>query len=143
MKAVRPNCLLQNSPSTRRGAVVLFAIIALLLTSIIGGSLLKTALAQRRLALREQIRLQSIWLAESGVERATAKLSRDANYTGETWSVSASDIGGNKEAKVIIEVETMNEAANRRRVTVIADYPHNSPQRSRTRKVITIDLVRT
>ena len=92
MKTIRPNRLLQNSSSSRRGVVVLFALIALLLTSVIGGSLLKTALAQRRFALREQTRLQSIWLAESGIERAAARLSRDPNYTGETWSVSASDI---------------------------------------------------
>jgi len=143
MKAVRPDRLLQNSPSTRRGAVVLFAMIALLLTSVIGGSLLKTALAQRRFALREQTRLQSIWLAESGVQRAVARLFRDPDYTGETWNVSASDIGGNKGAEVIIEVETVDDVPNRRRVTVIADYPQNLPQRSRTRTVITVDLDRT
>ncbi len=143
MQAVRPNCLSQNSPSTRRGAVVLFAIIALLLTSIIGGSLLKTALAQRRFALRDQTRLQSIWLAESGVERAAAMLSRDSNYTGETWSLPASDIGGNKAAEVIINIETVDDVPNRRRVTVIADYPQNLPQRSRTRTVNTVDLNRT
>ena len=128
---------------SRRGAVVLFALMALLLTSVIGASLLKTALAQRRFALREQTRLQSIWLAESGVERAVAGLSRDPAYTGETWSVSATDIGGNKDAEVKIQVETMDDAPNRRRVTVLADYPQNLPQRNRTRKVITVDLNRT
>ena len=143
MKAVRPNRLLQNSPSNRRGAVVLFAIIALLLTSIIGGSLMKTALAQRRFALRKQTRLQSIWLAESGVERAAARLFRDPHYTGETWSISASDIGGNKDAEVIIQIETLDDVPNRRRVTAIADYPQNLPQRSRTRKVVIVDLDRT
>ena len=143
MKTVRPNCLLQNSPSTRRGAVILFAMIALLLTSIIGGSLLKTVLAQRRFALREQTRLQSIWLAESGVERAVARLSRDPHYTGETWRVSASDIGGNKDAIVMIHIETVEDVPNRRRVTVIADYPQNLPQRRRTRTVVTVDLDRT
>ncbi|MCH8828904.1 MAG: hypothetical protein IID45_04925 [Planctomycetes bacterium] len=125
---------------SRRGAALIFAMIALLLASVIGAALLKTALAQRRQARREQNRAQSEWLAESGLERAAALLARDASYKGETWNVAAKELGGNQAGRVIIEVAPVPTDSNRRRVTVIADFPAGTQKRSRSRKTFAINL---
>lgn len=114
--------------------------IALLLASVIGVALLKTALTQRRLARREQDRAQSEWLAESGVERAAALLAGNAGYKGETWSLAAKELGGDKAGRVVIEVAPVSSDPNRRRITVTADFPAGTQQRSRTSKVIEIDV---
>lgn len=121
----------------------MFVMVALLLVSVIGGSLLKSALAQHQMARQEQKRLQSEWLAESGLERAAANLLRNADYNGETWTISAADLKGNKEARVIITVKAVEEEQNRRQITVVADYPIDSPHRGRSRKTITVDLQKT
>jgi type II secretory pathway component PulK len=126
----------------RRGAALIAAMIAVLLASAVGIALVKTALAQRRTAIREQQRQQSIWLAESALDRAAAKLSHDPKYAGDTWTISAADLGGREEASVVIKITGETDGKNLRMVTVTADYPAESPQRSRTTKTITIDLNR-
>lgn len=140
---MRRHCENFNSHSTaanRRGAVLIFAMIAVLLASVIGAALLKTALTQRRQARRAQNHSQSDWLAESGVERAAGQLSRDADYKGETWNVAASELGGSQAGRVVIQVVAVPSNTNRRRINVTADFPVGTKQRSRSRKTIEINL---
>jgi Tfp pilus assembly protein PilV len=131
---------ISKSANNRRGVALIYAMIALLLASVIGAALLKTALAQRRQARHEQNRAQSAWLAESGVDRAAAMLVRDANYKGETWNVTAAELGGNLAGQVVIAVAPVSTDLNRRQVTVVADFPVGTRQRSRSRKTIEINL---
>ena len=124
----------------RQGAALIFAMIALLLASVIGAALLKTALTQRRQARREQNRAQSEWLAESGAERAAALLARNAGYKGETWNVAATELGGHLSGRVVITVTPVPSDSNKRRINVTADFPADTPQRSRTSQTIEVDL---
>lgn len=131
----------------RAGTVLLFAMVALLLVSVIGAGLVKTALMQRRQARREQNRAQSQWLAESGAARAAAMLAGNPGYKGETWNVSAKELGGRKPGRVVIAVAAVSGQPRRRRVTVVADFPWDGlpirpawPQRSRTTKSVDISL---
>lgn len=126
--------------NNRRGAALLFAMIALLLASVIGAALLKTALTQRRQARREQHRAQSAWLAESGIERAAALLAGNADYKGETWNVAATELGGNQAGRVVITVTPVSTDADQRRIRVTAEFPAATQQRSRTSKTIEVDL---
>lgn len=126
----------------RRGVALIAAMIAVLLASAVGMALLKTALAQRRTAIREQSRQQSLCLAESALDRAAAKLARDPKYAGETWEVSAADLGGRERGRVVIKVAGAKSAAKQRTVTVTAEFPADSPHRSRTTKTVTINLNR-
>jgi Tfp pilus assembly protein PilV len=131
---------ISKSASNRRGVALIYAMIALLLASVIGAALLKTALARRRQARHEQNRAQSAWFAESGVERAAALLARDANYKGETWGVTAAELGGKLDGQVVIEVAPVSSDPNRRQITVVADFPAGTKHRSRSRKTIEINL---
>ena len=83
--------------------------------------------------------LQAQWLAEAGVERAAARLSADANYRGETWTISAKELAGANDGAVRINVEKDAGRANRRRVSVEADYPDDPVHRCRWQKQIVLD----
>lgn len=113
---------------SRRGTVLVVAIVALMLVMSFMGMLLKTALAQRHV-IREQGRdIQADWLAQSAAERAAARLQRDPDYTGETWSLSADDSGLRFPAEMTIRVEPANNDAALRAVHVVALYPANLEQ---------------
>ena len=72
-----------------RGMTVVAVLVCLIILTLISGAVLKVSVAQRELARSQERRLQAEWLAESGAERALARLARDRDYTGETWSLGA------------------------------------------------------
>ena len=125
----------------RRGALALIAMIALLLVSVIGASLLQSAVAMRRQTEREQWRLQAAWLAESALDRAAAKLRASPEYSGETWTLTAEDLGGLDGAVVTIKVNAAADRLERRIVSVVAHYPPDADQRAQAEKESSIDLI--
>jgi type II secretory pathway component PulK len=137
-----------------RGMTVVAVLVCLIIVTLISGAVLKVSVAQRELARSQERRLQAEWLAESGVERATARLGGDRDYVGETWSLSAQDLARSEQeptvaspakaetpaARVTITVVRVPASANRRRVHIQADYPVDAQGRSRHTKEIMIDL---
>jgi type II secretory pathway pseudopilin PulG len=137
-----------------RGMTVVAVLVCLIIVTLISGAVLKVSVAQRELARSQERRLQAEWLAESGAERATARLAGDRDYVGETWSLSARDLGRSEQeptfssparaetpaARITITVERVPASANRRRVHIQADYPVDAQGRSRHTKEIMIDL---
>ncbi len=137
-----------------RGMTVVAVLVCLIIVTLISVVVLKMSVARRELARSQEHRLQAEWLAESGVERAMARLARDRDYRGETWSPSAHDLGRSErtptgtspakaepaEARITIAVEPVPAVTNRRRIHVQADYPLDAHGRSRQTKVIMIDL---
>ena len=124
----------------RRGAVLMAALVCLVLAMMAIGSLLSTSLARRTRARMEERRLQAAWLAESGLERAAAKLTAAPDYKGETWEPSAADLGGRDGGLVRIEVAPVDGRPRLRRARVVADYPRAADRRARQTKQATIDL---
>ncbi|MHC4179342.1 MAG: hypothetical protein ACYSWU_17655, partial [Planctomycetota bacterium] len=61
-------------------------------------------------------------------------------YAGETWTLSADQLGGSEVAVVTIGVETVPEQLNRRLVRVQADYPDHPQHRSRQTKQVWVQL---
>jgi hypothetical protein len=137
----------------RRGITVVAVLMCLIVVMLIGAALLKIALAQRGINRDLERRLQAEWLVESGINRALARIAADRDYTGETWSISAADLGlpepgqpssSAKEADragvVTIVVDRPAGETNRRRIRVQADYPRGEPHRSRHSQEISLDL---
>jgi hypothetical protein len=137
-----------------RGLTVVAVLVCLIIVTLVSGAVLKVGLAQRELPRAFERRLQAEWLAESGFERALARLAGDREYTGETWSISARELGqsnrlsssalvdqeGSAAAMVTITVERVPASSTRRRIKVQADYPRDPPRRSRHTKQVMIDL---
>jgi type II secretory pathway component PulK len=137
-----------------RGMTVVAVLVCLIILTLVSGAIMKVSVAHRDLARRQEYRLQAEWLAESGAQRAIARLGRDRDYAGETWAVSHDDLGlspaapaekkslepNETAARITIAVTRVPDNANRRRVHIQADYPLAEPSRSRHSREITIDL---
>ena len=121
---------------TRRGLVSVAVLIGLIIIGIVCAGLLKVALTRRAEVGSEERRLQAEWLAESGLERASARLAASTDYPGETWEIPAEDLGGRGAGTVSIQVEPVADHPDRRKVRVHADYPTGSDRRSRQGKEI-------
>lgn len=124
----------------RRGAVLLVALVAIAVTSVVFASLLRLSVAERRRVQTEAWQMQAAWLAESGLERAAARLGADAAYQGETWRLSADQLGAAYEAAVKIQVEAIPDEPERRRVRVEADYPDHPHQRARRTRAVVVQV---
>jgi type II secretory pathway component PulK len=124
----------------RRGMISVAVLVCLLVITLIFGSLLRLVQSQRALVRNEGRRLQADWLAESGLDRAAARLGDDPAYRGENWTLPADELGIQAPGVVTITVERRKGAANQRLVTVQADYPRDPPRRARSRRQMIVDV---
>lgn len=116
---------------SRRGAVLIAALVCAAVAAVVFMSALKMASAQRHRMETELWQLQAAWLAESGLERAAERLAAKPDFTGETWSISAEQLGGSYAAVVRIRVEPVRDQPKSRLVRVEADYPNHPQDRAR------------
>lgn len=137
MKACRTPYPESMSISTRHGTILVFAMIALLVTTMIGASLMRTAVASMRQIQREQQQIQAGWLAEAGCQRALARSVGDQKYVGETWDVPAEQLQAPTGAAVRITIEAGSDENTARTVTAIAEFPKGSAQAVRVTKRLT------
>jgi type II secretory pathway pseudopilin PulG len=127
-------------PIRRRALVSVAVLIALIIIAIIGAALLKVAFARRAEVMAQERRIQTAWLAESGLERASSRLAAAIDYTGETWEIPTEDLGGRGAGTVLIQVEKVADQPDRRKIRVQADYPANSGLRTRQSREIIIPI---
>ncbi|MGA2798430.1 MAG: hypothetical protein ABSE63_12685 [Thermoguttaceae bacterium] len=124
----------------RRGVILILVLACLAIASVLLVTGIKLALSSHRAQRTMGWSLQVQWLAESGMERAAAQLAADADYKGETWKISAKDLGGDDAGTVKIEVKSVPEHENRRLVKVEADFPDDPLDRVRYSKELTLEL---
>ena len=126
----------QSTP-LRADLAAFAAIVCLTLTTAISVSLVRLALASHQQVEREHWRLQSTWLAESGLSRAAARLRADADYSGEDWTPA--EIGPEKQdGRVTIKVAADPQDAARVVITATADFPADPTDRVRTTRTLTL-----
>jgi type II secretory pathway component PulK len=119
---------------------LIIVLVALGLTAVIGGALLQMAGMERSLLAARAQESQARWLAESGVERAAAKLAGDHEYAGETWSLAEEELGVRGAGQVTIKIETDAAIPNRRRVAVEAVFPSGATSPKRYVKQVELEL---
>ena len=130
-------------PKSRRGAALLMAVVVMGFLLMVLMVLLKLCLAERRQSRFEENRMRASWLAESGLERAWAKLATSPNYRGERWEISAESLRSHDPAVVKIEVEPIAGDTGRVRVTSQADYPREGPSRTRQTRISSLPKTKT
>jgi hypothetical protein len=120
-------------------------LVCLLVITLISGALVKQGVAYRDRVRDQERRLQAELLADSGVDRAFARLAAKPDYAGETWEIGAealgrapaADAGEGPAAGVSIRVERPSAQGKGRVVHVQADYPPDPSRRIRcTREVV-------
>jgi type II secretory pathway component PulK len=124
----------------RRGMVliVLLVCFALAAAMIIGA--VRIALTAHKATQTAAWSVQARWLAESGVERAAAKLAADAAYTGETWTIPAEELGAEESGVVRIEVQPVSGQEKRYKLKIEADFPDDPVHRTRQEKEVVLDI---
>jgi Tfp pilus assembly protein PilX len=127
-----------SKATRRRGTVLIVILVCFAIAAAMFVMLGRQSLAQRRDAETQIWAAQAQWIVEAALERAAARLSADPSYTGETWAISAAEMGGNDGAKAVIHVEKLAGWPNVRTVRVEADYPDDPVHRSRWTKCITV-----
>jgi hypothetical protein len=113
----------------RSAAVLAAALVCLAVVMIIGASLLRTVLLQQRQLEQEQQQLQALWLAESAVERAAARLRDSPDYRGETWEFASWAPSPGSSGVAVIRIEPLAGDDARRQIVVEARYPQDGPHR--------------
>ena len=123
----------------RQGLTIIPVMVSLVLVTLFTGIMMKQVASHRATTLDEQRRLQAEWLAESGLARASARLSVEDSYVGETWTIAAEELDGHA-GVVRIVVEAVKGRPAQRGVRVEADYPAGDGPRARISKSMTLDL---
>jgi hypothetical protein len=107
----------------RRGAAIVFALIALLVASMMMAALLQTASMSHRQFIRDEYRVQACFLADAGCLRGERQLKLQPGFTGELWTVSGQQLGVSNAAEVRISVTTDPAKPDERLMSVVAEYP--------------------
>jgi hypothetical protein len=108
--------------------------------TLLCGVLLKVTLSEQRQGRVAEWRLQAEWLAESGLERAAAQLAASSEFAGETWQLTADDLGADATGTVTIEVEAVDGRSDLRIVRVRADYLRDGERRARHSAEVKVQL---
>jgi Tfp pilus assembly protein PilX len=123
---------------TRPCGFVLVAVLVVFVISLtLFGVWARWAVGQHRRSRVEQVRLQAVRLAESGVRRALARQAIDDNYAEEKWAVPAGVLDKARAAEVRIRVEPTVDNA-RLRFTATAEFPLGVVQRAQITRQIEI-----
>lgn len=123
-----------------RGAALVIALVAMTIVAAVLVLLARHSVIERRGLQRDSWQVQAAWLAESALDRAAARLAADRGYSGETWNLSADDLGTGRTALVEIDVHKVENDAGRRAVRVRADYSDDPQQRVRLTKQIIVEI---
>ncbi len=130
----------RSSNGRRRGLASVAVLSVLFIVALIAAALLKVAFARRVELGMEERCVQAAWLAESGVDRAVARLASSGDYAGESWVIPAEELGGRGAGSVSIKVEKIADRPDRRKVRVEADYPVESSRRARQARELIVSV---
>jgi Tfp pilus assembly protein PilX len=124
----------------RRGMVLIIFLVCLAVAAAMIAATARIALTAHRATQTVSSSAQARLLAESGGERAAAKLAADAAYSGETWTVPAAELGGQDAGVVRIQVKPAAGEEKRRTIAIQADFPDDPVNYARQEKEIIVDL---
>jgi len=112
-----------------RGIALPLVLFCIVLAMAIAASLLQAVLLHHRQAKSIEQQHQSLWLAESGVQRAIYKLHSSPEYRGEIWTIPAATLGDLDDGRVTIQVVPQENDPASWKVVVEAVYPDHPQHR--------------
>jgi hypothetical protein len=116
------------------GTVIVAALVSMLIVMSMLGTLLQGSLRARRQLHAERDLRQTELLVEAALDRAGMRLSREADYRGETWKLPSDGIVGRGDGQVVINA-SREPSDGPWEVKIVVEYPLGSAlsiQRSRT-----------
>ncbi len=124
----------------RRGTMMVIFMISLAMLTLTAAAMLRVTLLQRSLVKNNELRIQSEWLFQSAVARASSELKANTQYAGEDWKITAQSLGQPSEALAKISVEPVDGKTNERRVVITVLYPPDDVQRATVSRSVKISL---
>ena len=126
----------------RQGIILFTTIVALLAAGVITLCILRSAVSQYEHIRDQRRQLQAEQLAQAAIGRAIDRLRSSGEYRGETWHVSADELGGPLAGDVVIEVQKAGDGTdeNQLKISVRADYPPDEIYRSRRSRELLVTL---
>jgi Tfp pilus assembly protein PilX len=131
------NPRMPRSHAMPHGFVLVAVLVVFVVSLTLFGVWARRAIGQHRRSRVEQIRLQAVRLAESGVRRAMTRQSADPLYRAEQWTLAAGILDEVSTAEVRIRVEPAGDKSKRRYVAT-AEFPLGVVTRARITKQIEI-----
>ncbi len=128
--------------SRRRAMFVAAVLVCLSIVTVVTGSWMKQISSERQQIHHQANILQAAALAEAGLARATAYLTQDNTYRGETWQIAPDELSQTTRGEVQINVTLSDENPQARHVTIVADFPAADTKRVRRSIQQTIYLPR-
>ena len=122
----------------RQGAVIVFAMIALLVASMMIAALLRTTMVSLRQMKRDEFRVQANLLADAGCSRATVRLNTQSDFTDEIWTVPSDQLGSGRTAEVRLTVANNPMKPGERILSVVAEFPIGHPDRVRVSRQLSV-----
>jgi type II secretory pathway component PulK len=120
---------------SRRGAAMVFALVALIAATSIVAVLLRTASISHRQLKRDELRAQAVLLANAGIARAILKLHQHPDFTDETWNVPSEQFITGKTAVVQLKIVQQQE---KRVLSATAEFPAGRADAVRVTHEITL-----
>jgi hypothetical protein len=115
------------------------ALVCLVLVALLCAAILRIAHMQRGVLSGEEGRMQTEWLVESGLARASARLAMDRGYQGERWEIPRSSLENAGSAVVRIRVESVEGSPQKRRLRVEAELEKSDSRRAKQTKQVIVD----
>ena len=128
---------MKRQKSSRAGSILICVLTCLLIVSALAVAMVKSALTARKAVRLERQQAQVEFLIEAGIQRAVSGLARDAEYSGETWDLPAAALSDSDSALVEIAVTAADDDSPRR-ISVIAQFPADSPLSVRRSHTFTV-----
>lgn len=126
--------------SDRRGTILIFFMVNLLLLSMTMAAMTRVVLLQRSIVEGNELQVQSEWLFQSAVTRAATQIRSDPAYTGEEWNISAEALGQPYGAVATISVEPADDQTKVRRVAITVVYPPDDALRAMVSRTVSVSL---
>jgi type II secretory pathway component PulK len=120
-----------------RGVVLVAVLVVFVISLSLFGVWARRAVAQHRRSRVEQVRLQAVRLAESGVRRAIARQSVDNNYKEEKWNVPAGVLDEVRAGEVRIRIKTQNVGGDLH-IAATAEFPLGAARRAQVTRQIKV-----
>ena len=119
--------LQRQPPSLRVGSAMVFALVALLVASLIIATLLRTASLSHRQLKRDEFRIQAGLLADAGRARAIVRLQNQPDFQSEVCNIPPDHLTANRNAVVRLSATTDPDRPEQRFISVQVEYPLGHP----------------
>lgn len=113
----------------RAGTVLVIFMLSLAMLSMTALAMVRVTLLQRDMVRSNELIVQSEWLFQSAVVRASSQLQASEDYDGEEWRIDAGAIGQTFDALAQISVEQTDDQTKGRRVVITVMYPPDDVRR--------------